>query len=342
MTLGRGMFSNVVKARDTKRDTDVAIKIIRNNSVMYKAGMKEYDILKRLKEIDPEDKFHVIQCHCFFIHKQHLCLVFDSMRFELNQLIFSLINFIFISMNLRDVLKKFGTDVGLNVKAVKIYAKQLLLSLSLLRRTSLIHADIKPDNILTNENMNILKLSDLGSASSIEENDITPYLVSRYYRAPEISMLQFQSVQISNIMTVLGSKYDYAIDMWSLGITLYELFTGKILFPGKSNNQMLKYMMEFRGKIPPKLLRRGQFMSKHFDELYNFVDTSGDSVRIIATFKQSKDMKSRLLGTLDEGSEEERNTLVMFADLLDKMLVINPEKRITVKEALMHSFIQYI
>jgi len=53
-----------------------------------------------------------------------------------------------VSMNLRDVVKKFGKDVGLNIKAVRAYAHQLFLSLSLLRKTSIMHADIKPDNIL--------------------------------------------------------------------------------------------------------------------------------------------------------------------------------------------------
>lgn len=51
-------------------------------------------------------------------------------------------------MNLREVLKKFGKDVGINIKAVRIYAQQLFLSLSLLKKCNILHADIKPDNIL--------------------------------------------------------------------------------------------------------------------------------------------------------------------------------------------------
>jgi serine/threonine-protein kinase PRP4 len=108
-------------------------------------------------------------------------------------------------MNLRDVVKRFGKDVGLNIRAVRAYAHQLFLGLSLLRKTNVMHADIKPDNILVcpfhpgssscrvylryqvNENKTVLKLCDLGSASDASENDITPYLVSRFYRAPEIS-----------------------------------------------------------------------------------------------------------------------------------------------------------
>lgn len=52
------------------------------------------------------------------------------------------------SMNLREVLKKYGKDVGLHIKAVRSYTQQLFLALKLLKRCSILHADIKPDNIL--------------------------------------------------------------------------------------------------------------------------------------------------------------------------------------------------
>lgn len=51
-------------------------------------------------------------------------------------------------MNLREVVKRFGKDVGLNIRAVRAYAQQLFLSLSLLKKCNIMHADIKPDNIL--------------------------------------------------------------------------------------------------------------------------------------------------------------------------------------------------
>ena len=51
-------------------------------------------------------------------------------------------------MNLRDVVKRFGKDVGLNLRAVRAYAHQMFLALALLRKAEIIHADIKPDNIL--------------------------------------------------------------------------------------------------------------------------------------------------------------------------------------------------
>jgi serine/threonine-protein kinase PRP4 len=51
-------------------------------------------------------------------------------------------------MNLRDVIKRFGKDVGLNMRAVRAYAHQLFLALSLMRKCGYVHADIKPDNVL--------------------------------------------------------------------------------------------------------------------------------------------------------------------------------------------------
>ena len=109
-----------------------------------------------------------------------------------------------VSINLREVLKKFGRDVGINLKAVRAYAQQMFLGLSLLRKCNILHADLKPDNVLVslwpvtywltcanssevNESRNVLKICDLGSASDASENEITQYLVSRFYRAPEIS-----------------------------------------------------------------------------------------------------------------------------------------------------------
>ncbi|KAH9499749.1 hypothetical protein Btru_077728, partial [Bulinus truncatus] len=236
---GQGMFSNVVMCRDAARgNTDVAIKVIRNNDMMLKTGMKELEFLRKLNDADPDDKFHCLRLFRHFYHKQHLCLVFEP-----------------LSMNLREVLKKYGKDVGLHIKAVRSYSQQLLLALKLLRKCSILHADIKPDNILVNESKMVLKLCDFGSASHVSENDITPYLVSRFYRAPEI---------------ILGLGYDHNIDTWSVGCTLFELYTGKILFPGTSNNDMLKTIMDYKGRIPNKMIRKGMFKDQHFDSSYNF------------------------------------------------------------------------
>ena len=65
---------------------------------------------------------------------------------------------------------------------------------------------------------------------------------------------------------VLGLPYSYPIDTWAVGCCLYELATGKICFPGRSNNDMLHLMMEALGPIPKKLIKKGQFTSEHFDD----------------------------------------------------------------------------
>ncbi|XP_070575833.1 serine/threonine-protein kinase PRP4 homolog isoform X2 [Ptychodera flava] len=268
---GQGVFSNVVRARDVLRaNQDVAIKIIRNNELMHKTGLKELEFLKRLNDADPDDKFHCLRLFRHFFHKNHLCMVFES-----------------LSMNLREVLKKYGKDVGLHIKAVRSYTQQLLLALKLLKRSGVLHADIKPDNILVNETKLVLKLCDFGSATHIAENEITPYLVSRFYRAPEI---------------IMGMTYDYGLDMWSTACTVYELYTGKILFPGKTNNHMLKLMMELKGKMPNRLVRKGMLKENHFDSNYSFkyveVDrvTEREKVTLYSTINPTKDMFGDLIG----------------------------------------------
>lgn len=312
--LGKGMFSSVVRATDTTTGGLVAIKIIRQNDTMRKAGMKEIGILEQLREADPDEKKHLIKFERFFDHKGHLCMVFEN-----------------LSMNLREVLKKFGRDVGLNLRAIRTYAQQMFTGLALLRRCNILHADLKPDNLLVNEQRNVLKVCDLGSASSVSDNEITPYLVSRFYRAPEI---------------ILGIQYDYAIDVWSIGCTLFELYTGKILFTGRNNNQMLKSIMECRGKYPPKVLRRGSLAHLHFDDMLNFHSTEEDKVtgrlvtRIMDFKKPTRDLKTRLMGQGTRGmSDVEAKELTLFVDFLDKCLSLNPEKRCTAADALKHPFL---
>ncbi|XP_019730615.1 pre-mRNA processing factor 4Bb [Hippocampus comes] len=311
---GQGVFSNVIRARDTARaGQEVAVKIIRNNELMQKTGLKELEFLKKLNDADPDDKFHCLRLFRHFYHKQHLCLVFEP-----------------LSMNLREVLKKYGKDVGLHIKAVRSYSQQLFLALKLLKRCNILHADIKPDNILVNESKTILKLCDFGSASHVADNDITPYLVSRFYRAPEI---------------IIGKPYDYGIDMWSVGCTLYELYTGKILFPGSSNNHMIKLAMDVKGKMPNKMIRKGLFKDQHFDQNLNFlyieVDkvTEREKVTVMSTINPTKDLLGDMIGG-QRLPEEQRKKVMQLKDLLDATLMLDPAKRISINQALQHAFIQ--
>ncbi|KAL1894953.1 U4/U6 small nuclear ribonucleoprotein prp4 [Sporothrix stenoceras] len=321
-TLGKGMFSGVARAWDIQSPPDkprreVAIKIMRNNDALRKGGYTEIAILQKLNEADPDNKKHVVRFERAFDFKGHLCMTFEN-----------------LSMNLREVLKKFGNNVGINLQGVRVYAYQIFVALAHMRRCSIIHADLKPDNILVNENRSTLKICDLGTAidrsdAATAQTEVTPYLVSRFYRAPEI---------------VLGMPYDYAVDMWSIGCTLYELYTGKILFTGESNNQMLRAIMEIRGKISAKLYRRGQLWMQHFDDNGGFLSQEHDkfqgktTIKTLPVIKPTRDLRTRLIAASSGLTEAETKDLQLFHDLLDRCLNLNPDKRILPSDALRHPF----
>ncbi|KAH6610012.1 cmgc dyrk prp4 kinase [Trichoderma cornu-damae] len=316
-TLGRGMFSGVARAVDITTKQLVAIKMMRNNDALRKGGYTEIAILQKLNDSDPENRRHVVKFERSFDHRGHLCMAFEN-----------------LSMNLREVLRKFGNNVGINLKATKAYAYQIFVALAHMRKCSIIHADLKPDNILVNETRNILKICDLGTAidrsdAATAHTEITPYLVSRFYRAPEI---------------ILGMPYDYGVDMWSIGCTLYELYTGKILFTGDSNNQMLKAIMEIRGRITPKLYKRGQLSAVHFDDQGQFVSVERDKVlgktalRTLNIVKPTRDLRTRLLAASGGMNDTESRELNHFIDLLDHCLALNPDKRMKPADALKHPF----
>ena len=74
---------------------------------------------------------------------------------------------------------------------------------------------VKPDNILCHHDNKKVKICDFGTALHIDEANLVEYMQSRFYRAPEI---------------ILGCPFDCAIDMWSAACTIFELYTGKIMF----------------------------------------------------------------------------------------------------------------
>ncbi|XP_055809706.1 uncharacterized protein LOC129879969 [Solanum dulcamara] len=309
---GKGVFSTVVRAKDLKArpgdPEEVAIKMIRNNETMYKAGMEELVILKKLVGADPEDKRHCVRFISSFKYRNHLCLVFESLH-----------------MNLREVLKKFGRNIGLKLTAVRTYAKQLFIALKHLKNCGVLHCDIKPDNMLVNEAKNVLKLCDFGNAMFAGKNEITPYLVSRFYRAPEI---------------ILGLSYDHPMDIWSVGCCLFELYAGKVLFPGPTNNDMLRLHMELKGPFPKKMLRKGAFTDQHFDQDLNFLATEEDPVTKKAIRKLIVNIKPKDISSIILGSPgEDPKMLAHFKDLMERIFVLDPEKRMTVSQALSHPFI---
>jgi serine/threonine-protein kinase PRP4 len=329
---GKGVFSSVLKARDLRPPTtttketdvasssqDVAIKIIRNNETMRKASKTEIAILKKLSDLDPDRKKHVVSFYRSFEFRNHVFLVFEKLE-----------------MNLREAAKKFGRDVGISIQAVRAYSRQLFVALIHLQRCGVVHADIKPDNVLVNDTLNVLKICDFGSAMFNADNELTPYLASRFYRAPEV---------------VLGLPYSFPIDLWAVGCCLYELYIGKICFPGKSNNEMLKYFVEVKGAVPKKLLRKAAFKEKHFDRDGNLRVSEIDKVTgkvLFRVFDQNNTQASKSLENIlvqnclehSGGSDDsEKKKVKQLADLLEKIFTLDAEKRISCADCLQHPFI---
>ncbi|KAI5360462.1 putative serine/threonine-protein kinase, active [Septoria linicola] len=313
--IGKGTFATVVRATDAQSGKKVAIKIACRNDTMFKAGQKEMQFLNRLNEADPEDKKCIIRLLADFMHKGHLCLVFEGLE-----------------MDLRETLKKFGRDIGINPEAIQIYARQMFLALLHMKNTEVLHADLKPDNILVSSDNKLVKICDFGTATLQQDAELTPYLVSRFYRAPEV---------------IMGMEFDYAIDMWSIGCTLYELYTGRILFNGADNNNMLRVIQECRGKLPNRLIKKSQLAGNYFDEQFVFHGLERDKMtgNIVPKpmhFSQGvtgKDLKSRLSANVKKMDNNQLKLHSAFVDLLDKCLQLDPEKRIKPKDALRHSFV---
>ncbi|XP_049876880.1 serine/threonine-protein kinase PRP4 homolog isoform X2 [Pectinophora gossypiella] len=313
--LGQGVFASVVRAQDNNDgNTDVAIKIIRNNELMHKTGLKEIHFLKEIKQYDPENKYHCVRLIHHFLHKNHLCMVLESLY-----------------MDMRGVIKKYGKHHGINMKALVSYSRQLLVALRLLKKIGIIHADIKPDNILVNEKKNVLKLCDFGSASKSDVYEPTPYLVSRFYRAPEI---------------ILGIPFKHSVDIWSTACTMFEMATGKIMFTGSSNNKMLKCFMDLKGKFSAKFIRKGKFKDQHFNHANNFLlhkkdeFTGREKVVEMNNINVTRDLHKELQKYCKNPSENSDKKILQLRDILDKMLILDMNHRYSVTDCLRHPFIQ--
>lgn len=133
---GKGVFSCVVKAIDAHLPSHhahsiVAIKIIRMFDIMRESGEKERDIVQTLNTADPKDLRNIVRLLDTFEYNGHLCLVYECLE-----------------LNLRETLHKYGRHVGLSLDGVCLYGRQLFTALALLHKMKLIHADLKPDNIM--------------------------------------------------------------------------------------------------------------------------------------------------------------------------------------------------
>jgi mitogen-activated protein kinase 1/3 len=139
-------------------------------------------------------------------------------------------------------MEKMDTDLHKIIKSnqelsddhYKFIMYQILRTLYYLHSANVIHRDIKPSNVLINEDCTI-KLCDFGLSRNIREQDLslTEYVVTRYYRAPEVMLSSHQ--------------YSKSIDIWSAGCTFAELLSKNYLFPGDNYLTQIKLIIEALG-----------------------------------------------------------------------------------------------
>ncbi|KAH1105758.1 hypothetical protein J1N35_009526 [Gossypium stocksii] len=232
--LGHGTFGQVAKCWVPETSSFVALKIIKNQPAYYQQALVEVSVLTTLKKkYDPEDEHHIVRIYDYFVYQHHLCICFELLDTNLYELI------------------KINHFRGLSLSIIQLFSKQILRGLTLLKDAGIIHCDLKPENILlcTSVKPAEIKIIDFGSAC-MEDWTVYSYIQSRYYRSPEV---------------LLGYQYTTAIDMWSFGCIVAELFLGLPLFPGASEFDLLRRMVEILGGQPPDyVLKEAKNTSKFF------------------------------------------------------------------------------
>ncbi|XP_022315182.2 extracellular signal-regulated kinase 2-like isoform X3 [Crassostrea virginica] len=287
--LGKGAYGIVWKAVDRRTGEVVAVKKI------FDAFRNQTDAQRTFREImflqEFGDHNNIIKLHNVIKaeNDKDIYLVFEFMETDLH-------NVIKRGSILKDVHKRY-------------IMYQLFKATKYLHSGNVIHRDQKPSNILLDSEC-VVKVCDFGLARSLTQigvdaetgdPNLTEYVATRWYRAPEILLA--------------SHRYTKGVDMWSLGCILGEMLGGKPLFPGSSTlNQIEKIMSTI--PLPSK------------EDIESIKSAYGASILEKATLKSKKSLEELLPDAPKDG-----------IDLLKRLLLFNPDKRITADEALRHPYI---
>jgi serine/threonine protein kinase len=207
--------------------------------------------------------------------------------------------FEYVGCNLLEVLEQHPQ--GLEMEEVRRMIFTLLLGVRACHANSVIHRDIKPENLLLH-NDNSLRLCDFGFARIYNNSmdDLTDYVATRWYRSPEL---------------LLGTtNYGLPSDMWAIGCIMAELIDGQALFPGESELDQI-FMIQ-------KLL--GNFTAQQQEVFRKNKRFANETLRDVTKTESTLERKY--------GRKANKKAL----QFLKSLLVIDPEKRLTVDEAINH------
>ena len=281
--IGSGTFGQVYKVFDQNSSKHYAIKRT------MKKGCKvsrEFKVLQEVRDCD----------HCV-----HLIDIFYTLKQK--DLIQNLV-FEYFPQSLGQLIRNNYKKRRFEYSEIYCIMKQILMGLSYIHSKNIIHRDIKPDNILITEDFPYhVKLCDFGSAKKVCDKN-TPYIVSRYYRAPELIFC--------------AEKYDVKIDIWSAGCIFLELFTGFPVFRGNNDGEQFVKIADIIG--PPS--------KEDVAALANVRITPRARAKIIAIGK-----KHDLKELFSDHSHPE-----MIESLINGMLEWNPHKRFSASQCLNHDY----
>lgn len=213
--IGEGTYSKVYYGRHRVSSHPVALKVIELNAEegAPATALREIAFMRELSHPNIVKLLEVIHT------ERLLVLVFEHLECDLK--------------NFLDSRSSMGKKLG--SLEVKSFLFQILQGIKFCHENRILHRDLKPQNVLVASASGVLKLADFGLARGfgIPVSSFSSEVVTLWYRAPDV---------------LLGStNYTTSIDMWSVGCMMVELYTGRPVFPGKDNEDQLRWIFKTIG-----------------------------------------------------------------------------------------------